>query len=268
MFWDVFIRRVFAALGDAHPHGPPTAFRALALAYLHRLFDPAQLQDVSILLLALLCPPGTALRARADAVFRDRGLHLPANRPQVLAALRAASPTRPTDWLPLLHQGTPHQRGLVADLLLRAFAPRLAVFLGRVHLADPVTERAAAVQAVVRALGRFSRIPPGTIDFACYLYRRVLRDLPVPASPPPTAPALATLPQAERQFLGGCVRHLGWAERVGVGLVHYAGLDVRQIACVLSATRPWGVDAVIRRLGQCWETVLNALPLTPGLNGD
>jgi hypothetical protein len=172
MFWDLVIRRLHSTFGEAHPHGPGAAFRILAQAHQRQCFDPGTLRDLSLLLLVLTCPPNSALRVQADQEFLRRGLHLLPVRTRMGEVLRAADPSPPREWFGLLLRGIPQQRALVADLVLRHFGPRLAVFLGRLLLTEAAAQRVPAVQGVVQALGRFARIPPGTTDFGCYLYRR------------------------------------------------------------------------------------------------
>ncbi len=271
MFWDLVIRRLHSTFGEAHPHGPGAAFRILALAYQQQRFNPVTLRDLSILLLVLTCPSNSALRARADQEFLRRGLHLLPARTRMGEALRSANPSPPREWFGLMLRGTPHQRALAADLVLRHFGPRLAVFLGRLLLTDAAAQRAPAVQGVVQALGRFARIPPGTVDLACYLYRRVLGKLPAAAPPaarlaPPLPAWLAALADDERRFLTGSLA-LAPADRTAVLLSLYAGLSARQIACVLSVSKSWTEDQVIGHLAPCWENILRGPDPGQGLNG-
>jgi hypothetical protein len=268
MFWDLVLRRLHSTFGDALPHGPVAAFRLLALAGQRQRLQPAALHDLSILLLVLTCPPNSDLRARADREFLRRGLHLPAARTRVAGAVRAVAPARTAELLALLQRGTPHQRGLAAEFLLHAFGPRLASFLGRLLLTDAAAQRTPAVRAVVQVLGRFARLPPGAVDFPCYLYRRVLGQL-TPGALPTELPAAgpSDLAEDERPFLAACLSRLGGAERVGLYLSLYTGLSARQIACVLSAVRPWTEDRAVQRLAACWEAVLRELHSGYGLNG-
>src|SRR5262249_20645419 len=153
---------------------------------------------------------------------------------RVRQLLLAAAPPRHAELLALFHRGTPTQKGLAADVLTRQLAPGLSLFLGRLLLTDPTDQRDEAVRGLARALGRFGRIPLGTIDFPCFLYRQVLNGLPADALPASALPAqpwpawFTQLPPDERRFLA-CCGSLPLEARLSVHLGFCAELNVRQI---------------------------------------
>jgi hypothetical protein len=272
MFWDQFILRVYRTSGEHHPGGLTAAARVLAEAHRQRLLDPASLDDLSVLLLLLVCPQGTALRASAAAEFTRRALGAPAARGRVRSLLLAAAPPRHAEVLTLFHRGDPAQRGLTADLLVRELAPPLALFLGRLLLTDPADQRQRAARLVARCLGGFGRIPLGTIDFGCYLYHHALDglsagDLPPAGPQPPLPPWFAGLPPDEQRFVSCCGRHLAPEARAGLYLTFYAGLNVRQVACVRSARQHWSEGQVLAEVEQSWAAVLTQLRQPAGSNG-
>jgi hypothetical protein len=273
MFWDRLIRRTYFTFGEVLPDGLTVAANILALAYQRRLLNLTGLDDLSILILVLTCPAGTVLRTRADDEFVRRQLGGLTGRRR-LRLLLTAAPSRLTELVTLFVRGNPAQRGLAADLLTFALVPRLSLFLGRLHLTAPIDQRPRAVQGLAGSLGFFGRIPLGTVEFPCYLCRRVLAGLPPqpppPAAwpPPPLPDWLATLPGEERRFLACSLRFLPVEERIGVYLSFYAELSVPLIHCVRSAQSHWTQVQTMNRLAESYETVLRNWRQVVGLNGD
>jgi hypothetical protein len=273
MFWDWFIRRVWLTLGGVLPDGLTAAANVFAEAHRRHLFALPAVDELSILLLVLTCPQGTVLRTRAEQEFTRRGIGALAARQRVWDLLTALGPPRTTELLTLFHRGAPAQRGLAADLLMRHHGPHLALFLGRLSLTDPDSQRPQAITTLTRALGRFTRIPLGTIDFPCYLYRRALAGLSAAAPPaglpsPPLPAWLTGLPTEERRFLACCLGCLSLAQRIAVYLSFYAGLDADQIRCVQSAHQTWTRAAVLTELAQSYTTIIRNWQQVHLRNGD
>lgn len=286
-FWDRFILRLYYTLAEGYPHGPDSAVRLLNLAHGLGLINPAAVSDLSILLLKAILPPANPLRQPVEQEFQRRGLHL-LPRPQLWGLLVASAPRRDLEILELGRHGTPHQRGLALDIILRLYLPSLRQFLGRLYLVDPNTFDAFVIGRLMWVMLSYYRIPPGTIGFLCLLYRHVLGALPAIAgrSPPgpvlpggwpagvaqippalwpflPVPPWLATLVPAEQRFLQCCHTVLAPGDRVLVYLSFYAELNLQQITCVLRGWQTVTGDQVVTAITHCWERLLNCLAGPP-----
>jgi hypothetical protein len=260
-FWDLFLFRIWQSFSEVVPTGNEAALRLFALAHRVRLFDVRALVERSIVTLVMACPPGTALRAKAETEFKRLGLDTLSGRQRLADLVDDLSPRRLTDLLALYSNGTSEVKGASADIVLRRFGEPLTLFLGRLYLSAPEQQIAWAVPTLVRALARFGRIPAGTISWECHLYRRLLGRLP-PDAPPtklPTSsePWITGLSADERRFLVVCGERLTTAERIALYLGLYAGLNVREMACVRSRQETWTAEEVIAEMTRSWETVLH-----------
>jgi hypothetical protein len=260
-FWDRFILRIWQSFAEVVPAGNDAALRLFALAHRVRLFDVRALADRSIVTLVMACPLGTAIRAKAETEFKRLGLDTLGGRKRLADLVDDLTPRRSTELLSLYSNGTPEQKGASADIILRRFGEPLALFLGRLYLMAPEQQNAWAVPTVVRAFARFGRIPAGTIDWECHLYRRLVGRLP-PDAPPTELPAapepwMTGLSADERRFLIVCGERLTTSERIALYLCLYAGLNVRQVACVRSHRERWTDDEVIAEMTRSWEAVLH-----------
>jgi hypothetical protein len=183
-----------------------------------------------------------------------------------LELIRGAVHAEVPELLALAHGGNPLHRGVVHATLLPLCVEPLARFLDRLYLEPPGSLKDAAVRLIVQALGSFYRIPLGTIDFHCRLYRHVLQSLPSgddapPQELPPITPEwLSELDATERRLLETCLAELSWDERVAVYLCFDARLTVRQIRCVLRAETPTASDEqIVRTLESSWERILRRM---------
>jgi hypothetical protein len=272
MFWDRLIRRLWYTLEAARPNGRDAAATILARAHALGLLNLADLHDLTIILLVLICPPGSPLRQLADQEFvnASRRLHL---RPVYVRRLVEVSlPHRTEEFVTLGHRGNFSQRGIVHDILFDLYLPTLELFLERFYLAAPRTRRPDAVQGLVQALAWFYRITLGTIDILCYLYGRLLSGLLVNGQVPPTRwplplpEWLAASGPVEQRFLHcGILLPLSQTERIIVYLSLYAELDVRQIAGLsqffpaVTGNQVLTETQMIAQLSSCWERLLDCI---------
>src|SRR5262249_42865514 len=149
------------------------AGRILNQAFARGRLVSGALNDLSILLLLAGCPPGSPAWTAATQEARRRNL---ATRPHVVTQLlRTINPPPLTDFLEVGRPKEPLLRSLVFRALIEAPASEvlanLCRFLGRLALADLLSQRPRAVRLIIEALPAYYRLPLGVTDFPGHLYR-------------------------------------------------------------------------------------------------
>jgi hypothetical protein len=281
-FRDRFILRLYYTFGDTLPVGRDVAGRLFALAMARGRFTPAQLNDLSLLLLLAILPNGSSWRSPIEQEVLRRDLHQQPWR--VWQLLQTSVPPRLTEVLETARSQGPAVvlfRNLLAAILsgldLAAIEINLSTFLGRLRLEDPNDRQPEARASLFWALRRHVTIPLGTVDFRCCLYLRVLNRVmqpgqPVPDTQPGTSPPwFSQLEQSERELLGRCLEYLSTARRNGppssaaeveadlllLYVQLYAQLTVEQIAGVLRyADANVTADQIALALERAWNAVL------------
>jgi hypothetical protein len=279
MFWDRLLRRIYYTFRESLSDDLTPAAQIVSHAHQLGLLNLVALDDLSILLLTLMCPWGTLLRQQADAEFLGRGLHFQPEH--VWQLLSTSPPPRLDEILALGHGGIPpgradpcipHRRGVVIYILCSEHPEfcleTLQQFLARLYFEDPSLHQRRAFDLLVQALARFQSIPLGTIDFHCRLYRHFFlhpnqpAPLPVVYPAPPGPAWLEILDLSERQFLQASLG-LPVAQRILIYLAFYGQLNLYQIRCVLASHQRYTKAEVIAHLLGSWQLVLGNMAIPP-----
>jgi hypothetical protein len=265
-FWDRFVLCLYYGLSETLPVGRDVAASLFGEAFLRGRLMPAQLNDLSLLLLLGVCPAGSPIQPDAEQAAFGRGLHQQPGH--AWALLSASRPTRLQELLELGRLPAPSFRVLVASVLahpnLAEVYNNLCEGLGRLLLVDPVSQQQAAQAYLFRAIRRYVAMPLGTMEFTCLLYLDVLARIRPPGTPLPSAlPAgvppgwFAALASDEQGVIQRCLAHLTEAEWVFLAVQLYGRLTVEQIACVLrQSDATITADQVARELERAWLKVL------------
>jgi hypothetical protein len=261
-FWERFVIWLYASMADLSPVGQDPLGRLFVLAFQRGHLVPASINDLSPLLILAARPGESSLQVAMEQEVNRRSLD---RHPQRLwQLLQAIRPPRVSDILEIGRQ-QPLLRGLVAEVLhCSELRTNLCTFLGRLFLRDPAGEQSRASQFLVQATVRYYRIPQGTVDFTCRLYRHLVPQLlaedeaiPSVLAPGPRPAWWTALEDAEQGFLDRCLNLLPEPELVLLYLQFYAHLPIKQIAGVMQAAdATWTADQVAQRLEECWQTVL------------
>jgi hypothetical protein len=270
-FWDRFVLWAYLGLVDTQPVGRGAISRLFNSCFARGQLNPANLNDLSVLLILSAEPVGpvrSLVHTTAAAQVTLRGL--PASPRYVWNLLQSLRPPRLTEWLELGRPMIPALRMLRASILFQAgppeFVTNLSDFLNRLELVTPAAQVGQSQQAIVRAVNRYDRIPPGTIDFESVLYQEVLRSLQVgvvPTFPPSPLPNwFSRLPTEDQRMLTNCVNLLPGPAVVRLYLHFYARLSAAEISGVLQRWNPvWRASQVVLDLEQSWNTVLAGPPV-------
>lgn len=262
-FWDRLVWALYFGLDQHAPAGRLAALRIVEMALSRQAFL-ATLGNGSLLLLLALLPLSSPHRVAVVALAQARQLFDPAVR---LAIGRAAAPLRLTEVVESYRPQAQDTRNAAMAALLEPghllLYENLHLFLARRFLIDPDNPdlRLLLGWVISRATSRYARIPIGTVEYLCYLYRVVFwhtgPNATLPAmSPPSLNPGWYVNLQAEERHLIRAA--IGWPEETQeLFYLHFCALlTVEQIGCVLDLVGPGDPDAIIHDLEQCWDAVL------------
>jgi hypothetical protein len=257
-FWDAFVFRVFAGLGeDCFIPGFAAAADVLEAAADAELLGVADLNDLSVLLILLTCPPTSRLHRAAAQRYRDRS----PTPFEDWAALREALPPRLTELLLVGHFGEPSRRALAHRAVHTLFVPSLVRFAARLALVDTHLAQGFVIPFVSRVLATLDYDQIVSDGFVARLYGRVHETAwPNAASWPEQLPAWhRDLTPAERLFLDTAL-DLDPGRRLLLYSSFYAPLNPNQLAEVLRPDLPTiRPDDVVSWLSQCWHSVLEGM---------
>jgi hypothetical protein len=261
---DVVIFRICIGLGEGHFPAYARARGLLARVESELLSVMDDLNNLSILLLVLTFPAGSALHEAAAAEYLRR--ELPPHA--VWATLREALPPYLTDFEALGQTRGPRQQALLHLVHETLYVPALTTYLARVAMVDSVIACLRAAPWPRRILAQTQIAPhadsPLSMDdgFLVALYRDVMTtswpiaDRWPEADHPPSW--VATIDPEEVCFLDRCLERLPPERRALLYLSLYAQLNVRQITAVLRANIPDLLpEEVVRWLCDAWEAVLD-----------
>jgi hypothetical protein len=261
-FWDAFVFRIWAGLGEHNHSGFATAAELLVLAHRLRLLMPAELNDLSILLILLTCPGDSALHHEANNEYQARSL----TREEEAAALREALPPHLTELYLLGYWGEPRQNALVRRTVFALYLPALTRFMARLALTDYAVAEDFAGWDLHFAHKTLDYEDIHSDQLVTGVYAKTWgSDWPCADSWPAKPPAWAkTLSEAERAFLSCCL-NLGRGTRYVLYLSFYGRLNARQIAGILASDsgdllehQPKAED-VVDWLYDSWSEVLHGL---------
>jgi hypothetical protein len=257
-FWDTFVFRVYAGLGEGcFIPGFAAAAGVLEAAHEADLFAPADLNGLSVLLILLTCPPESPLHQAAAQRYRRR----PSTPIEDWAALREALPPRLTELLLVGHFGEPSRRGLAHRAIHTVYVPSLVRFATRLALVETHLAQGFVIPFVSRVLATLDYDQIVGDGFAAELYARV-HDSTWPNAEdwPEELPRWHDdLTPAERLFLNVCL-HLDPGRRLLLYSSFYAHLNANQLAEVLRSDLPTiRPDDVVSWLSECWRTVLEEM---------
>jgi hypothetical protein len=258
-FWDVFVFRVWAGMGEGYSTGFRSAAAVLRLAHRQHLFTVSTLNDLSLLLLVLTCSDGCALHEEAAAEYLRRSL----TPEREWGVLREALPPHLADVQLLGHFGAPRQQAVLNRVARTLYLPSLVRFMARTALTDYDTARAFATPFLAPVLASLDYDEIVADEYLGRLYARVLASRWPSADrwTTPSPPWAARLGPPELAFLDGCLQRLPAADRAVLYLSFYGRLSAPQVAAALRPTVP-GVrpQDVVGWLRDSWQTVLNGAP--------
>jgi hypothetical protein len=249
MFQDLFLRRLYRTFGDWGDTNLQAGLAVVTLAHQQGLLKLPVLEDRSILILLLFCPPGTALHQAAQRECDDpRRAFRSADCTPLVEDLSAP---RHHDLLLLHRRASPAQQAIVWQRLRPWYVPALATFLSRLYLDDPAQRAPFADGFFAALLPAYASAPLNNIEFSSYLYQRLLNipNAPAPANRLPSSPHPAwwsALEAEERQFLDGCLRCLDLGDRIRLYLSFFANLTSREIHGIHS--QGWTRQDTVARL--------------------
>jgi hypothetical protein len=276
-FWDLLIRRLYFGLAVAPPTylldevGQEQAWRILTIARMQGLLVVADLDDLSLRLLAAFCPPYLLLYQEAEQVLAGRGVALPP--PPNTAGLAAlAAPVAV-----YVHAAIPFTLPLppaVTSALLGALSRVQGLFNGQNPEGLATTVLWAAPELADR-VATYTGPMPG---FPVHLFRRLVEiNLGNPSAMPPWTidppwfvPATpggpgVLLDGRERRFLWCCYNlHLDPVDLIAVLLLVYGNLRRSDLATLLAgyadfASQPDGADQLAGILLGVFARIFNCM---------
>ncbi|HEY7310986.1 MAG TPA: hypothetical protein VH643_16600 [Gemmataceae bacterium] len=255
-FWDQFVFRVCVGLGEEHfPEGFASAASLIGQAHRLGRLPMDRLNDLSLLLIVLVCPDAAAAHQQAFAEADRRGL---LKSRQTWAVLREALPPRLTDLLLIGHADEGGRRkGLVSGVIHVLYLPALVRFGARLALCSTEDAEKWMIPFVHRALRSLDRRQINHDEFLCHLYHQVLiHRCPIadgwPAEP---LPWRSNLDPVEEMFLNRCLQ-LDAESRCTLYLSFYARLNAEQIRCIFRDTSNLRTQDVVDLLRDIWEDLL------------
>jgi hypothetical protein len=263
-FWDRFALWVYLGLADLHPVGRDAVVRLFGHAYSAECLNLTHSNPITLLLIAGVCPPESAVRVTAEAQLIHRRLNTEYDL--VRGIQRSLAGPRVTE---ILEVNRPH-RAVMAQLLTGVLMnhpgnevwTNLTEYLSRIDQAAPDVVRARVTNRIIGAVQRYYRFPIGTIDFMGLLYRHANGYLGIgQVSLPVYESGSARLDEIEdgeeQAFLVRCGVRLSDADRVLLFMHFYGRLTVEQIAASLRLADPtWTADLVASEIERCWIAVL------------
>jgi hypothetical protein len=274
--WDRVVLLLYKTFAVTGPAGRRAAGRLLELAYARGLFQPPDLNDLSVQLLILVCESNSPLNTAALQELISRNLHLPTQQPQAAQALREATFRDDRSLLRISWSGDPQARAVLFRFVVSEYERPLHGFLTRLFLLDSHDPRLTAgiPGLLIRAWGHFAQGIPNRPDYPSWLFAEALRQLSsssvgwtVPHAWPVRPPGWqANLSVLERQFIDSCLNR-SLTDRCLIYLSTYSPLNLTQIRNVLEMAAPslsfGGPAATVRdtrrALERAWTRVLRSL---------